>query len=247
MKRIICGFAVALVIASVFAPKTAADDPASAMIKQDGYTVTLDLKFMKKKPNAFQRFVSFLDYGPNGHATGFLVGDGLVMTAYHVVSGELSISKKAQLGFGANDELAVKAYVNGCEASVLKIDENADLALLRICQSRKHKAPAIQQNLSENEKLFLIAKPFGDKMVRHGVFFGPYMFKGVQYWAAKLDVRDGYSGSPVYNDNAELVGVFTGYDWSKKLALISPGERAKKLLEDYNSPPPPPPPAPPQP
>jgi S1-C subfamily serine protease len=242
MKRIICGFAVALVLVSVLAPKTAADDPASAIIKQDGYTVTLDLKFTKKKPNALQRFVSFLDYGPNGHATGFLVGDGLVMTAYHVVSGDLSVSKKSQLGFAASDELAVRAYVNGCEASVLKIDENADLALLRVCQSRKHKAIAFQPNLSENEKLFLIAKPFGDKMVRHGVFSGPYMFKGIQYWAAKLDVRDGYSGSPVYNDNAELVGVFTGYDWSKKLALISPGARAQKLIEDYNAPPTTPPP-----
>jgi len=239
MKRIICGFAVAFAIVSVFAPKSAADDPASAMIKQDGYTVTLDLKFTKKRPNTFQRFVSFLDYGPNGHATGFLVGDGLVMTAYHVVSGDLSISKKAQLGFAASDELAVRAYVNGCEASVLKIDENADLALLRVCQSRKHKAIAFQQSLSENEKLFLIARPFGDKMVRHGVFSGPYMFKGVEYLAAKLDVRDGYSGSPVYNDHAELVGVFTGYDWAKKLALISPGARAQKLIDEYNAPPPP--------
>lgn len=237
MKRMICGLAVALLITSVFAPKTAADDPASAIIKQDGYTVTLDLKFTKKKPNAFQRFVSFLDYGPNGHATGFMVGDGLMMTAYHVVSGELSVSKKAQLGFGANDELAVRAYVNGCEASVLKIDENADLALLRVCQSKKHKAIAFQQTLNENERLLLIARPFGDKMVRRGVFSGPYMFKGVEYLAAKLDVRDGYSGSPVYNDQAELVGVFSGYDWSKKLALISPGARAQKLIEDYNAPP----------
>ena len=61
------------------------------------------------------------------------------------------------------------------------------------------------------------------------------MFRGLQYWSASIDVRDGYSGSPVYNDRAELVGVFSGYDWSKKLALISPGERAQKLLEEYSS------------
>ena len=239
MKRIICGFAFALLVVSTLAPKSAADDPSNAIIKQDGYTVTLDLKFTKKKPNALQRFVSFLDYGPNGHATGFIVGNGLVMTAYHVVSGELSASKKAQLGFGANDALAVRAYVNGCEASVLKIDENADLALLRICQSQKHaKTLAFQPSLSENERLLLIARPFGDKMVRHGTFSGPYEFRGVQYWSAKIDVRDGYSGSPVYNDRAEVVGVFTGYDWAKKLALISPGMRAQKLIEDYSAPPP---------
>jgi V8-like Glu-specific endopeptidase len=51
----------------------------------------------------------------------------------------------------------------------------------------------------------------------------------------KIDSRDGFSGSPVYNDKAEVVGVFSGYDWSQKLALISPSIRAQKLLEDYNS------------
>ena len=70
-------------------------------------------------------------------------------------------------------------------------------------------------------------------MVRRGVFQGPYLSRGLQYWSAKMDVRDGYSGSPVYNHRAELVGVFTGYDWSRKLALISPGVRAQKLLDDY--------------
>ena len=86
-----------------------------------------------------------------------------------------------------------------------------------------------------HEKLLLVARPFGDRMVRHGVFSGPYEFCGLQYWSAKIDVRDGYSCSPVYNDKAEIVGVFSGYDWSKKVALISPGARAQKLLDDYNS------------
>ena len=80
---------------------------------------------------------------------------------------------------------------------------------------------------------WLIARPHGDKMVRRGVFYGPYMFRGLQYWSAKIDGRDGYSGSPVYNDKAELVGVFSRYDFARNVALISPGEKARKLLEDY--------------
>jgi V8-like Glu-specific endopeptidase len=50
-----------------------------------------------------------------------------------------------------------------------------------------------------------------------------------------MEARDGYSGSPVYNQKAEVVGVFSGYDWTKKVALITPGGRAEKLLSDYNS------------
>lgn len=236
MKSKLCSLAVVLLLVSLLTPKTAADDATNSMTKQEGHTVSLELKFTKKQRNSLEHALSFLDYGPNGYATGFLVGDGLVMTAYHVVSGDLSVSKKAQLGFGAKDQLEVKINVNGCQASVIKTDADADLALLRVCGSQKQaKAPAFQTSIGKDEKLVLIARPHGDKLVRRGSFSGPYMFRGLQYWSASIDVRDGYSGSPVYNDRAELVGVFSGYDWSKKLALISPGERAQKLLEDYTS------------
>lgn len=236
MKRKICSLVIVVAAISMIAPKSAANDPLATVIKQEGYTVSLNLTFSKKKQNSLQRVISFLDWDPNGYATGFMVGDGLVMTSYHVVSGNLSAPKKMQLGFSAKDELEVKAHVNGCLATVIKVDEEADLALLRVCRSPKQtRTPAFQTSLSKDEKLLLIARPHGDKMVRRGTFYGPYMFRGRQYWSAKIDGRDGYSGSPVFNDRAEVIGVFSGYDWSKKLALISPGTKAQRLLEDYVS------------
>ena len=235
MKRMLCGFAFALLAAAPLAPSTAADDPLAAVIKQEGNTVSLDLRFDKKRQNTVQHVLSFLDYGANGYATGFVVGDRLVMTAHHVVSGKLSASKKTQLGFAAKDELEVKAYVNGCQAEVVRVDEEADLALLRVCRTPKRAgAPAFQASMSEDERLLLIARPNGEKSVRRGKFSGPYTFRGKQYWAARIDGHDGFSGSPVYNDRAQIVGVFSGYDWERKLGVISPGERAQKLLEDYN-------------
>lgn len=237
MKRMLCGFAFALLLAAaLLAPSTAADDPLAAVIKQEGNTVSLDLRFDKKRQSTVQHVLSFLDYGANGYATGFVVGDRLVMTAYHVVSGKLSASKKTQLGFTAKDELEVKAYVNGCQAEVVRVDEEADLALLRVCRTPKRvDAPAFQTSLSENERLLLIARPNGEKSVRRGKFSGPYTFRGKQYWAARIDGHDGFSGSPVYNDRAQIVGVFSGYDWERKLGVISPGERARNLLEGYNT------------
>jgi S1-C subfamily serine protease len=237
MKRKLHAPILALALAlSLSAPAPAADDPTTSIIKQNGHTVSLELKFTKKKANSLEQVISFLDWGPNGFATGFIVGDGLVRTSYHVVSGDLSPSKKVQLGFAVNDTLEVKVNVNGCQATVIKFDEAADLALLRSCRSPKQtKAPAFQTSLSKDEKLVLIARPHGGKRVRRGVYYGPYLFRGLEYWSASLDVRDGFSGSPVYNDRAEVIGVFSGYDWSKKLALISPGVRAQKLLEDYAS------------
>lgn len=234
MKRMLYGLAFALAAATLLAPSTAADDPLAAVLKQDGHTVSLDLRFDRKRQSSVQHVLSFLDYGTNGYATGFVVGDRLVMTAYHVVSGKLSPSKKTQLGFGAKDELEVKAYVNGCQAAVVRVDEEADLALLRVCRTPKRAgAPAFQASLSEDERLLLIARPNGEKSVRRGKFSGPYIFRGKQYWAVRIDGHDGFSGSPVYNDRAQIVGVFSGYDWERKLGVISPGERAQKLLEGY--------------
>ena len=232
MKRQLLSITICVVTIFLLAPQTRADKPTVA--KPDDATVSLDLKFTRKKPNAMQRIFSFLDYGPNGYATGFVVGNGLVITAYHAVSGKLSDSKKSQLGFAPGDELAVEIYVKGCRAAVMKVDEDADLALLSICQSaRQVKAPAFQAVLTKDEKLTVVARPHGIKMVRKGFFYGPYTLKGQEYCLAKIDGQDGYSGSPVYNQKAEIVGVFSGYDGAQKLAMISPGIRAQKLLEDY--------------
>ena len=208
-----------------------------ALKQQERYTLSLELEFSKKDQNPLEQAISVLfDVGPNGYATGFLVGNGLVMTAYHVISGNLSTTKKVMLGFKATDELSVKVFVDGCRAKVIRVDKEADLALLEMCRNSKNaKAPVFQTAPNKDDKLFLIARPHGDKIVSHGSFYGNYMLGNQEYWSVKIDSRDGFSGSPVYNSNAEVVGVFSGYDWSQKLALISPSIRAQKLLEDYNA------------
>ncbi len=236
MERKIGGLALVVVSLSMLAPRCVGQNSTAEVVKQKAsYTLSLELEFSKKNRNNLQRAMSILlALGPNGHATGFLVGDGLVMTAYHVVSGELSDPKKIALGFSPKDQLQVKVFVNGCQATVIRVDKEADLALLEICGSRKQvKAPAFQASPTKDERLLLIARPHGDKSVSQGILHGSYMFRGQEFLSAKIDGRDGYSGSPIYNQKAEVVGVFSGYDWSQKLALISPGIRAQKLLEDH--------------
>ena len=236
MERKTRSLLLLVAVISLVCPTCLGEDTADKVLKQQSsYTLSLELEFTRKNQNPLQRAISFLDWGTNGYATGFVVGEGLVMTAYHVVSGELSDSKKAALGFSKNDELEVKVFVKGCQATVIDVDKQADLALLAICQSQRTNSPAFQTLPDKNEKLLLIARPHGDKMVSRGTFYGPYDFRGQQYWSAIIEARDGFSGSPVYNHKAEVVGVFSGYDWSRKLALISPAARAQKLLEDYMS------------
>ena len=161
MQRKICSAALVAALFFVLAPKCAGQDASVKVQKQqERYILSLELEFSRKNGSPLDRAVSLLFRAdPNGYATGFLVGDGLVMTAYHVVSGDISDAKKTVLGFKPGDPLDVKVYVKGCKATVIKVDRDADLALLEICGSQKHtKAPAFQTAPSKDEKLFLIAR-----------------------------------------------------------------------------------------
>jgi len=210
---------------------------SAEVVKQRGHnTISLELEFTKKDPNSLQRIFPFLNWEPNAYATGFLVGNRLVMTAYHVVSGELDVSKKLALGYSKNDVLHTRIYTNGCQAKVLKVDEAADLALLEVCGlSKQASTPSFQFNVSKDEPLLLIARPHGDRVISEGTFYGSYSLRGVDYWSVKIGARDGFSGSPVYNEKGEIIGVFSGYDWSQKLAVVSPGTRAQKLIDEYSA------------
>lgn len=234
MKRQFCSLVFVVLTVCLLAAQGLSKNSSELIKQHERNTISLELEFTKKSPNALQRVISFLNWGPNGYATGFMVGNHLVLTAYHVVSGELDESKKLALGFSRTDELAARVYTNGCQAKILGVDVNADLALLEVCGTAKQtRFPSFQLNLSKDEKLMLIARPHGDRVISHGTFYGAYSLKGVDYWSVKISARDGFSGSPVYNEKGEVVGVFSGYDWSQKLAVVSPGIRAQKLLETY--------------
>jgi S1-C subfamily serine protease len=215
---------------------SAQDNLARVVKDHKPYTITVALKFSKKDRNLIVRAFSLLaEAEPNGHATGFLVGDGLVMTSYHVVSGELSAEKKKLLGFRADDDLQVKAYVNGCQARVVKIDVQSDLALLSVCASKPTQRPTFRGTPSRDEQLFMIAQPGEWKVVRRGSFSGLSSFAGNEYLAAKLEGQDGFSGSPVYDRDGELVGVFCLYDSIQGVALLSPGAKAQQFLAEYDT------------
>jgi S1-C subfamily serine protease len=235
MTRRLTGFALSVAVLFLLAPNCKARDAAAQAFKlHERYTVSLELEFSRKNPNALDRVMTFLDWGPTGYATGFMVGDGLVMTAYHAVSGEVGNYKKMALGFSPTDPLDVRVFIKGCHAKVIMVDKDADLALLEICGAKKRNIlQAFQSTVNKDEKLMLIARPHGDSIVRRGTLSGSYTLNGLEYWSVRLNVRDGFSGSPVYNQQAELVGVMSGYDPTRKLALISPVTRVQKLLENY--------------
>jgi S1-C subfamily serine protease len=238
MKKRVCSFGSIAVLLCVLASNSVSQGNPALVVKQrERYTRSIALEFARKNRNMAERALSVLaDVGPNAYASGFIVGDGLVMTAYHVVSGRLSAPKRKLLGFKPDDELEVRAYVGGCPAKIVKFDNDADLALLAVCGSSKDaKRPTFQLAPEIDEQIILIAQPHDNKFLRKGVFQGPYIFQGKQYWSIKVDAFDGFSGSPVYNHQGEVVGVFCGYDSTEGLAFISPGVKAQRFLEEWDA------------
>ena len=86
MKSKLTGFTCMALVTFLLAPVCVADSNSSRVLKQqERYTLSLELEFTKKEQNPLEHAISVLfDVGPNGYATGFLVGNGLVMTAYHI-------------------------------------------------------------------------------------------------------------------------------------------------------------------
>ncbi len=238
MKEKIRSFIFIAVALCVLPLECPSQRTSTNFIKQhERNSVSVGLKFTKKNMNPVQRALSFVSgVDPNAYASGFLVGDGLVITSYHVVSGKLSGPKKKILGFKLDDELQVEAFVDGCRARVVKVDAESDLALLKICaNSKSAKRPTFRIAPDMDEQVFLIAQRVNQKIIRRGSFHGLYTYKGQQYWAARIDGQDGFSGSPVYNNKGEIVGVFCSYDSVQEVALISPGTKTQKFLAEYDA------------
>ena len=113
MKRQLCSLLLVALILCLVTVQSLGKNSSELVRQHERNTISLELEFSKKNPNALQRMISFLNWGPNGYATGFLVGGRLVMTAYHVVSGDLDESKKLALGFSRTDSLEARVYTNG--------------------------------------------------------------------------------------------------------------------------------------
>jgi hypothetical protein len=104
-----------------------------------------------------------------------------------------------------------------------------------VCAAKSAQRPTFRGMPSRDEQLFMIAQPGEWKVVRRGNFSGLSTFAGNEYLSAKLDGQDGFSGSPVYDRDGELVGVFCLYDTTRGVALLSPGAKAQQFLAEYET------------
>jgi len=151
--------------------------------------------------------VSILTYDLKGEplisGSGFFVRPGEVMTNMHVIKGAHRVEIHTLDGKGRTYPVA----------GALAIDEEADLALLKIDlpAERSHPLPISMTLPDEGEKIFVIGNPLRlEGSVADGIVSAirevPDLGRIIQVTAP---VSHGNSGSPLFNMRGEVIGIVT--------------------------------------
>lgn len=149
-----------------------------------------------------------------GFGSAFLVGPGVVATNYHVI-------KKMDRGFvvpAADFDLDVERdkpdESRWWVSDVLLIDENADLALLRVPALEREARPALPlvRNASEiaiGQKIYAVGNPEGlTGTISEGIVSsGIRTVEKGSFVQISAPISQGSSGGPVINQYGEVLGV----------------------------------------
>jgi S1-C subfamily serine protease len=151
--------------------------------------------------------VGILTYDAKGDAlttgSGFFIRPGQVVTNLHVIRGAGRIEVKTLDGKG-------RVYP---AAGILAVDEEGDLALLRVDTppERTRSSELAEAQPEEGEKVFVIGNPLKlEGSVTDGIVSAVREVPGVgKIIQTTAPISHGNSGSPIFNLKGQVVGVVT--------------------------------------
>ena len=153
--------------------------------------------------------------GPCSYGSGTVVGEGLtVLTNYHVIEADRDCPQ-ARIEIWTVDALDERPKSTH-RATVLRIDEAADLAILTLTPinggSTQLRPIPIKTSVSVGEEIFVIGFPGigGSSItVSKGVVGGFTKESGISWIKTDASISGGNSGGAALNSRGELVGVPT--------------------------------------
>ena len=130
--------------------------------------------------------------------SGFFIGNGIVVTNYHVIDG----AKRIEITTNNN----IKYTVN----SVLGYDKNIDLAILSI-SSENNGLVLNLADISAGDTIYTIGSPYGltGTFSTGIVSTNSRVIKGVDYIQHTAPISKGNSGGPLLNTYGEVMGINT--------------------------------------
>lgn len=142
--------------------------------------------------------------------TGFLVGNGLLMTNNHCVSDDGSASAVVvEMGYYSRSG-RLKRYEVSTQPILTNKDK--DISILSVRGNPEGEWGFVQfsaRNLSEGEELFIVHHPGGQpkKLSRVGCFVGPDRNLRHGRFLHQCDTVGGSSGSPIFDAGGSVVGI----------------------------------------
>jgi S1-C subfamily serine protease len=128
----------------------------------------------------------------NGVGTAFAVGEGELLTAAHVVTGQRSV------------QLTVGTAVGS--ATVVKVSTRLDVAILR---TRMSIAPLSLSKTSPDlgASVFAVGAALGDLSITRGVISGHRSADGFRHLQTDAAINEGNSGGPLLDTSGRVLGL----------------------------------------
>lgn len=163
-----------------------------------------------------------------GHGSGFAItNDGYIITNYHVIASK-TLNKPYDVTIILNDGSKVKA-------TFVKANKDRDLALLKV-DSKFEKCfelPA-QKNFKTFEELYAMGAPRSIELgqsATKGILSSERNVNGVSLLQVSMNINSGNSGGPMFNANANLVGVVSAKLFGFGVEGVAFGVPAFKIAE----------------
>ena len=142
-----------------------------------------------------------------GYATGCVVAnEGKILTNKHVIMSNDNFFQHIEIRFFNDD-----AFI---PATILKVSETDDLALLKIDHETED-AFTIGRNVKGGEHIFILGNPngfglsFSEGTVSAPLRYVKYKEKDIKTTQISIVINEGNSGGPLFNTNGELIGLIT--------------------------------------
>ncbi len=141
--------------------------------------------------------------------TGFFIGEGVVVTNYHLVSQALDAS-------GINFK-GKKIKIEG----LLAVDKNLDIAIIKTKGKSKFVASGNSDELASGKEVYAMGSgPDGALRADEGTVGNLLELSSIgKFFDVTVDSPDNFSGGPVFNQSGQVLGMLTFLDLRTKVIL----------------------------
>jgi S1-C subfamily serine protease len=185
-------------------------------------SIMFAILFVPKKHDAKLASATLYISVEKGHGSGVHIGNGLVLSAWHVVDEQENITAKDTNGVTHN-------------AEVMWSNKTYDVALLRISDFKNVSQRSLScRYLDKGEQLSFEGNPFSFEILTSWGRVSKSEIREIGDWkeAYVIDgtLGPGMSGGPAYDIRGYVVGINVGVLWPSNFVTIVPGRTICALL-----------------